>query len=96
MISPSKLTDDVPKFVSELEKDFGWSAVNFSIVLRNSRNIAKLGQHLADDPTEGSSGLAVLGPKPVLILAYTESDGTTDDMYTVALGKISPHSDLDF
>ena len=71
------------KFASEMGKDFGWSTVHFSIVLRNPRNIAQLGQHLADDPLEGSSGLAIQGPKPVLILI-----SHYNDKLTFAIGKI--------
>ena len=89
MISPDKTVYNmenngiVQEFVN-VGKDVGWSAVNFDIVLRNSRNIAQLGHHLAIDPMEGSSGLAIQGLKPVLILTCD-----TDDNFTIALGKIS-------
>ena len=75
------------KYLDELlkELDAKWSTIHLNIVLRNSRNIAKLGNHLANNSMEGSSGLAILGPRPVLILY----NGTQEDMYTVALGKIS-------
>ena len=89
VISPDKTlygADDVGfvKKFANTGKDVGWSAVNFDIVLRNSRNIAQLGRHLAIDPMESSSGLAIQGLKPVLILTCD-----TDDNFTIALGKIS-------
>ena len=89
VISPDKTlygADDVgfvQKFAN-VGKDVGWSAINFDIVLRNSRNIAQLGRHLAIDPTEGSSGLAIQGLRPVFILTCEPSDNIT-----IALGKTS-------
>ena len=66
--------------LNSLEKNDGWATVKLSNNMRNSGRIANLGHQL--EYSTDFNTLAILGPKPMVILVTNN-----EDMPTVGLGK---------